>query len=49
MKLVYDNDELKTKVSNAKPNFEIAHVHSGKGHLAILASLSQMPVMITVK
>ena len=27
---VYENDELKTKVSNAKPNFEIAYVPSGK-------------------
>ncbi len=26
---VYENDELKTKVSNSKPIFEIAHVTSG--------------------
>jgi hypothetical protein len=26
---VYENDELKTKVSNAKPNFDIAYVPSG--------------------
>ncbi len=49
MKLVYENDELKTKVSNAKPNFKIAHVPLGKGHLAILVSLRQMPFMNTVK